>query len=167
VTSLRAPREEDVPALAVLRNDLPTQYALLATPQPNTVDDVRAWIRRRTTDAAALFYVIADEADAAIGFTQVVAIDEHARHGMFGIAIDERHRGRGHARAAIEALCAETLAGGRLDKLVLHVAADHPVACALYRSAGFSDVGVLRRHYWEPGGWHDVAIMERFLVPIP
>ena len=166
MTTLRPPRDEDVRALAVLRNDLPTQYALLAAPQPNTLDDVRAWIGRRTADPAALFFVIADESDAAVGFTQVLAIDERSRHGMFGIAIDERHRGKGHGRGAIEAFCAAALADGRLDKLVLHVAADHAVACALYRSAGFTDVGILRRHYRSPQRWHDVAIMERFLVPV-
>ncbi len=166
MTTCRPPREKDVRALAVLRNDLPTQYALLASPKPNTLDDVRAWIDRRTSDPAALFLVVADETDEAVGFTQVIAIDERSRHGMLGIAIDERHRGKGHGRAAIDATCAAALADGRLDKLVLHVAADHAVACALYRSAGFSDVGILRRHYHSPNGWHDVAIMERFLVPV-
>jgi len=36
--------------------------------------------------------VVADEADAAVGFTQVVGIDERSRHGAFGIAIAPEHR---------------------------------------------------------------------------
>ena len=167
MTICRAPREADIPALAALRNDLATQYALLADPHPNSLDDVRAWIARRTADAATLFHVVADESDAAVGFTQVVGIDERSRHGLFGIAIDGRHRGRGHARAALEHVFAAAAADGRLDKLVLHVAADNAAACALYRSAGFHEVGVHRRHYHAPDGWHDVAIMERFLVNEP
>lgn len=164
MTTCRPPREEDVPALAALRNDLPTQYALLASPTPNSLDDVRAWIARRTSDRAALFNVVADENDAAVGFTQVVAIDERSRHGMFGIAIDGRHRGRGHGRAALERTLEAARADGRLDKLVLHVAADNTVARALYGAVGFRDVGVHRRHYRGPERWHDVAVMERFLV---
>ena len=164
MTVCRLPREEDVPALAALRNDLPTQYALLAAPTPNSDDDVRAWIARRTDDRAALFYVVADAAGDAVGFTQIIAIDERSRHGMFGIAIGDGHRGRGHGRAALEHVLTLARADGRLDKLVLHVAADNTAARALYASAGFHDVGVHRRHYHAPDGWHDVAVMERFLA---
>jgi len=165
VTICRPPRDEDVRALAVLRNDLPTQYALLAAPHPNSDDDVRAWIARRSADPAALFLVIADASDTAVGFMQIVAIDARSRHGMFGIAIDARQRGKGHGRAAIEQLFAAARADGRLDKIVLYVAADNAGAWALYRSLGFRDVGVLERHYRAPDGWHDVAVMERFLEP--
>jgi RimJ/RimL family protein N-acetyltransferase len=166
VTTCRPPREEDVPALAALRNDLPTQYALLASPKPNSLDDVRAWIARRTNDRATLFRVVADETGAAVGFTQIVGIDERSRHGMLGIAIDGRHRGRGHGRAALEHTIEAARADGRLDKLVLHVAADNTVARELYRAAGFADVGVHRRHYRGPEKWHDVAVMERFLLEL-
>jgi RimJ/RimL family protein N-acetyltransferase len=164
VTTCRPPREEDVPALAALRNDLPTQYALLASPKPNSLDDVRAWIARRTNDPTALFHVVADERDAAVGFTQIVEIDERSRHGIFGIAIDGRHRGRGHGRAALEHAIGAARDDARLDKIVLYVAADNAAACALYRSAGFAEVGVHRRHYRGAERWHDVAVMERFLV---
>ena len=84
---------------------------------------------------------------------------------MFGIAIDGRHRGRGHGRAALEHVLAAARADGRLDKLVLHVAADNAArARACTAPLGFVDVGVHRRHYHAPDGWHDVAVMERFLV---
>ncbi len=165
MTTCRPPREEDVPALAALRNDLPTQHALLAAPRPNSLADVRAWIARRSADPQALFFVVADERDAAVGFTQIVAIDERSRHGLLGIAIDGRHRGRGHGRRALARTFAAAQADGRLDKLVLHVAADNTGARALYAALGFAEVGLHRRHYRAPDGWHDVAVMERFLVP--
>jgi RimJ/RimL family protein N-acetyltransferase len=165
VTACRPPREADIPALAEIRNDAATQYALLAAPRPNSLDDVRAWIDRRTADPAALFHVVVNDDDDAVGFTQVVGIDETSRHGMFGIAIGGAHRGRGHGRAALGYVLDAARADGRLDKLVLHVAADNAVACALYRSAGFREIGVHRRHYRAPDGWHDVAVMERFLEP--
>jgi RimJ/RimL family protein N-acetyltransferase len=165
VTICRPPRDEDVRALAALRNDLPAQYALLADPRPNSDDDVRAWIARRVEDPAALFFVVADETDAAVGFMQIVAIDERNRYGMFGIAIGAEYRGRGHGRAAIDQLFAAAREDGRLDKIVLYVAADNTGAWELYRSLGFRDVGVFERHYRAPDGWHDVAVMERFLEP--
>jgi RimJ/RimL family protein N-acetyltransferase len=167
VTTIRAPREDDIPALAALRNDARTQYALLADPRPNNEADVRAWVARRTEDPAGLFWVIAGEGDAAVGMTQIIAIDTRSLHGMFGIAIGTRHRGQGHGRAAMRAVLDEARADGRLEKLVLHVATDNAIACELYRSLGFRDVGVHRHHYRAPDGWHDVAIMERFLAHAP
>ena len=164
MTTSRAPRDSDVPALAALRNDLATQCALLAAPRPNTLAEVRAWIARRAHDPDALFAVVADEGDIAIGFTQVVGIDPRSRHGSFGIAIAADRRGRGHGRAAIDHVFAAARADGRLDKLVLNVATDNAGAWALYRTMGFRDVGIHRRHYHGPDGWHDVAVMERFLV---
>lgn len=163
MTLCRPPRDEDVLALAALRNDVPTQHALLARPRPNTLADVRAWIARRTSDSSALFRVVADDAGAAVGFTQIVEIDERSRHGVFGIAIDEQHRGRGHGRAALEQMVEAARADGRLDKVVLYVAADNEPARSLYRSAGFHEIGVHRRHYLGPDGWHDVVVMERVL----
>ena len=149
--------------LALIRNDLPTQYALLAHPTPNSLDDVRAWIARRTADPAALFFVLADEGDTAVGFAQIVAIDAHSRYGMFGIAIDPRKRGRGYGRTALDAVLAAAQASGRLDKIVLEVAADNPAAVHIYLAAGFRAVGTHVRHHRGPDGWHDVTVMERFI----
>ena len=149
--------------LAALRNDLPTQYALLADPRPNSDDDVRAWIARRSDDPQALFYVVADDDGGAVGFTQIIGIDAKNRFGWFGIAIAADHRGRGYGRAAIEQLFDAARADGRLDKILLLVDAANTGAWELYRAAGFRDVGVFERHYHGPDGAHDVAVMERFL----
>ncbi len=162
-TGLRAPADADLSLLGEMRNDLPTQYSLLASPKPNSPDDVRAWLERRSSDPNGLFFVIADQMGNAVGFTQVVEIDRLSRHGAFGIAVDRRHRGMGHARRALALLIERCTADGRLDKLILHVAADNAVARAIYSAQGFRDVGILRRHYRGPERWHDVSIMERFL----
>ena len=167
MTTIRAPREDDISALTALRNDARTQYALLAYPRLNTPDDVRDWLERRTADPNTLFWVIAGENDKAVGMAQIITIDERGRHGMFGIAIDARHRGQGHGREAVRQVLDVARADGRLDKLLLHVATDNAIACELYRSLGFRDVGVHRHHYKAPDGWHDVAIMERFLAHGP
>jgi RimJ/RimL family protein N-acetyltransferase len=159
----RAPRAADLDVLATIRNDLPTQYGLLAHPTPNSLDDVRAWIERRTSDPAALFFVLANAADEAVGFVQIVKIDERARHGMFGIAIDPRQQGRGYGRAAMPAVVAAAEQSGRLDKLVLDVAAGNPAA-RLYTEAGWRTVGTHRRHHRGPNGWQDVIVMELLLA---
>ena len=162
----RAPEDADIAFLAGVRNDLETQYALLADPRPNSEADVRRWVRQRVSDPSALFTVIVDDLDGTVGFAQIVNISERSRHGEFGIAVGAPFRRRGYARAALGTMLAAAAADGRLDKVVLHVAADNP-ARALYAEAGFVEVGTHRHHYRAPDGWHDVTVMERFLAGAP
>jgi len=167
VTTSRAPREGDLAVLAALRNDVPTQYALLASPRPNTLDDVRAWVvRRGTTRRRSLRW-------SPTRTTRRSASHRSSRSTSAAATVPSGSRsrpsirGRGHGRAAIDHVLAAARADGRLDKLVLHVATDNAGAWSLYRTVGFRDVGVHRRHYHGPDGWHDVAVMERFLAETP
>lgn len=164
-THLRGFLATDAAVLGALRADEATHVALLGRARPTNAAEKEAWLNRRLGEPDALFLVVADEGDAPIGFVQVVAVDEQARHGMFGIALVPAARGRGVGRAAIDALFDRLALEGRIDKLVLHVAADHRQARGLYAAAGFREVGTLVRHYREDAGrWHDVVVMERFVA---
>ena len=57
--TLRETREMDLPVLAGIRNDVALQLALMATPRPNTVERVEDWIKRRASDPAGVFFVVA------------------------------------------------------------------------------------------------------------
>lgn len=168
MTRCRLPRDEDLIVLGTLRNDLPTQYALLADPQVGLHDtaSVKAWVDRRVRDDFGIFRVIADEDDCAVGFVQIVDIDRRSRHGSIGVAVLAEERGKGHAESAMLAMFALAVDSERLDKLVLQVRDDNP-ARKLYEKLGFREVGILARHYRGPDSWHDVVVMERPLREEP
>lgn len=83
------------------------------------------------------------------------------------IAVDPTARGRGEGRALVEAAAAAAAERGA-QSLFLEVAADNVAALALYRRAGFAQVGLRRGYY--PGAnsrMIDALILSRALNSAP
>lgn len=72
------------------------------------------------------------------------------------------HRRRGLAAALLDAAALEAAARGA-TVLCLEVAADNPVAGALYAKAGFVAAGARRGYYARAGGAVDAVILRREL----
>ncbi|MDT0379641.1 GNAT family N-acetyltransferase [Streptomyces sp. DSM 42041] len=86
----------------------------------------------------------------------------HVRQ-IHGLAVDERARGIGVARALLEGVCA--LARGRgARRLTLRVLGPNVPARALYESAGFRVEGVLPEEFWLDGAYVDDVLMGRSLA---
>lgn len=84
--SLRAWREDDIPHLQLLRNDVPMQLQLMTRPRPNSAASVREWLVGKSQQSDVVFFVIADRAtDAVLGYLQLIKIDLVNRHGALGI----------------------------------------------------------------------------------
>lgn len=64
---------------------------------------------------------------------------------IWGVYVTPSHRGRGLARAVLEALIAEARRTEGIEQLMLSVACDNRGAARLYRSLGFTTYGVERR----------------------
>jgi diamine N-acetyltransferase len=161
---LRAPVEADLPLVAALRNDLALQASLLGTPHPNTPAMARDWMARRLADPNEIFFLVADAAtDEALGYVMVAGIDPLHRHGELGICLAPAHQGRGLGRevlALLEGYARDVLA---LRKIGLQVLTANARAIALYRRAGFREVGVRQAHHYFQGAYHDVLVMEKLL----
>ena len=164
-TRLREHRESDLAALGALRNDLSLQRQLLAHGRPNSIDRVREWAQRVSGAPDAVLFVVADLADAPIGFVQISGMDLIDGHGWLGIALADEGRGQGHGQEAVELVAGYARSVFHLRKVLLEVAVDNEQAIALYRRLGFRDVGVLQDHVRTDDGYGDVAIMELHLAP--
>ena len=163
VVHLRLPEDRDFPVLQALRNDRPTQLALLAHPEARdlAVDDTRAWIERRCQDENGAFFAV-DRAGACVGFVQLHNRHRLDRHAYFGVALVRDVRGQGVGEAAMAALVEKAIEMG-LRKLLCEVRADNLAAINLYDRIGFERVGILRDQYCENGHFVDVMLMENRL----
>jgi RimJ/RimL family protein N-acetyltransferase len=107
--------------------------------------------------AIAWFVVVDDGTDEVIGglFAQV----EPSGLGHVGMAILDGHRGQGIGRRLLDAAI-DWARSKDAHKVVLEVWPHNERARALYRSAGFADEGVLRRHYRRRSGalWDAVTM---------
>lgn len=96
--------------------------------------------------AAHNVYVVDEQDGALVGYGGVRALPGGRDADIQTIALDEAFRGRGRGRALLHALTAAAKERGARE-LFLEVRADNPVAEALYRSEGFTELGRRPRYY--------------------
>lgn len=162
---LRAWREEDVPTLLAMRNDLALQNLLIAQARPNSVERVRRWLADKSAREDGLFFVIAElVSQQCLGYLQL--IDMHPLHGTaeLGICLSPDGQAKGHGREALGLLEDYARRVFSLRKIVLRVRADIPAA-KFYPKLGYREVGCLRSHVHIDGQYLDVLMMEKLLLP--
>jgi diamine N-acetyltransferase len=161
---LRPWKEADLGLLGELRNDLALQAQLLARPRGSSEPQLRQWLESRARDADGLFLVVADRADdTALGYLQIDRLSPVDRRAELGICLHAAAQGRGIGRQALGLVQAYLLRVWALRKLTLQVRSDNAAAIACYQHAGFRNCGLLSRHHWADGAFHDVVLMECFL----
>jgi RimJ/RimL family protein N-acetyltransferase len=161
---LRAWREEDLPVLTELRNDVQLQAQLLARARGSRPEQVREWLHSRSEKVDSLLFIISDcHSEEAQGFIQVSGLDTVDSHADLGICLIGKAQGRGKGGESISLLANYLREHWRLRKLNLRVRADNDVALRCYQKVGFERCGLLRQHIFIEGGWQDVALMECFL----
>jgi ribosomal-protein-alanine N-acetyltransferase len=95
-----------------------------------------------------------------VGFILARAIAGEAE--VLTLAVDPAHRRSGVGRALVEAAAVIAAAAGAWT-LFLEVASDNEAALALYRAAGFTEVGRRRAYYRRGKGAVDALVLRRDL----
>jgi ribosomal-protein-alanine N-acetyltransferase len=109
----------------------------------------RAWSDGEFAELLASTHVVADRAimvGALVGF--VLSRMAAGEAEILSIAVDPARRGKGLARSLLD-LHLRRLAGRGVEAVFLEVAEDNWPARALYRRAGFRNVGRRERYYPE------------------
>lgn len=162
---LRPVQSADLPNLSVLRNDFALQLQLLSSPRPNTIEQVQAWLQKRSSEPDSLFFVIAKLSDdECLGFVQLTQIQLLHGHASLGICLAPKARGQGYAKQALALLETYATAIFNLRKILLEVRADNQSAIRLYTQSGYRPIGVLESHFFAQGSYHDVLMMEKRLA---
>ncbi|WP_299866399.1 GNAT family N-acetyltransferase [uncultured Hoeflea sp.] len=135
---LRTWKDEDLPFLQKLRNDVELQAQLLSTARGSDMDAVRAWLDRRTTGRDRLFRVIAvDDGNSAAGYLQAEAIAETPDRWSFGICIAPDCQGAGLGTASLLALERLLVTSFGAQELTLEVGARNAPAIRCYHGLGY------------------------------
>jgi cephalosporin hydroxylase/RimJ/RimL family protein N-acetyltransferase len=163
---LRAPQAADLARLLEWRSDAENQRLLMWRTGATGVDDIAAWVARRTEDPDGWFAIVASAKDEAIGFIQMTHIDQVDGHAELGLMIAPEIRGRGAGARAL-ALAEDEARRRGLAKLVIEVLADNAGALRFWAARAFRRIGLLRAHHRRGGGRHDVVLMEKALDTAP
>jgi phosphinothricin acetyltransferase len=122
--------------------------------------DVAGWL-----DEGRPFLVAAAEDGEVLGFARVSPYSvrkAYAGVGEHGVYVAAHARGRGVGSALLAALAEAAEAAG-YHKLTSRVFTTNAASLALHRSAGFTEVGIQRRHGRLEGEWKDTVLVERLL----
>ncbi len=157
---LRGARAEDVPAITDIYNHGIAEREATFETRPRRPAEVAAWLE----DGRPL--LVAVTVDGAVrGFARVGPSSErqvYAGVGEHAVYVHPAARGAGVGRALLDAL-AEAAAACGYHKLCSRVFAGNAASRAVHRAAGFTEVGVQRRHARLDGEWRDCVLVERLL----
>jgi ribosomal-protein-alanine N-acetyltransferase len=123
------------------------------------------WTRGNFIDSMAAGYhcvCLQDASGEVLGY--MVAMDGVDESHLLNITVKAAARGRGHARAMLDALVQRSRAL-HLDVLWLEVRPSNLAARRLYSAYGFEQVGVRRGYYPDAGGAREDALVMRLLLP--
>ncbi len=157
--SIRPATEADAGAITAIYNEGIADRVATFETRPREVHEVAAWL----SDGLPL--LVAEEDGAVLGFARVSSYSDrcvYAGVGEHGVYVARAARGRGVGRRLLEALAAASEQAGYY-KLTSRVFADNAASRAVHLAAGFTEVGVQRRHGRLDGEWKDCVLVERLL----
>ena len=100
------------------------------------------------------------EGQAIIGIIQLLDIHPVHRTAELTTRIgDDRHRGKGHGTEALKLAISFAWRDLNLQRIWLRVFATNTRAIRVYKKAGFTTEGTLRRAAWIDGQWVDELVM--------
>lgn len=161
MTTIRPAEPADAAAVCAIYNEgIEGRQATFET-RLRTPDEIVAWL-----DDALPFLVAVDDARGdVLGFARLTAYSDrcvYAGVGDHGVYVAGAARGRGVGRLLLDALCEEAAARGYY-KLTSRIFAENAASRAAHRAAGFTEVGIQRRHGRLDGRWLDCVLVERLL----
>jgi L-amino acid N-acyltransferase YncA len=158
---VRPATHDDAEAVTAIYNHGIAERQATFETRPRAPREILAWFEDERP-----FLVAADEESGAIlGFARVTPYSSrkaYAGVGEHGIYVDPAARGHGVGRRLLEALAEAAEAAGYY-KLTSRVFTTNHASLALHRAAGFTEVGVQRRHGRLDGEWKDTVLVERLL----
>ena len=166
---LRAVEPEDADLMYVWENDCDV-WAVSGTTEPFSHYQMQRFVERHRDTIGVLgdgqLRLIVETRQEArpVGAIDLFEYDPIHRRAGVGILIYERSdRGRGYASDALEALCRYAHDTLRAHQLWCNVGADNEASLRLFRSAGFTEIGIKRDWLWRPDGYHDEVMLQKML----
>jgi L-amino acid N-acyltransferase YncA len=158
--TVRPVQPEDAAAVARIYNHGIAERQATFETRPRTAEEVRRWLEDKRP-----FLVATDEHNAPVGFARLTPYSTrkaYAGIGEHGIYVDPGARGRGIGLLLLDELAAAAEQAG-YHKLTSRVFTTNEASLKLHRAAGFTEVGIQRRHGRLDGEWKDTMLVERLL----
>ncbi|WP_330632092.1 GNAT family N-acetyltransferase [Halocatena halophila] len=151
--SLRTFESEDVEWSHELVNH-PNVWGPLGVTEPTSLADAREWFESSDDSGAVEFVVSVDE--TPVGTIRMKPPDEAFGVAELAYKIHPDHWGNGYATDAIRTICGYAFETRRLEKLYAVCFDTNPGSASALETAGFTQEGRLRKHWFTEGERVDV-----------
>jgi L-amino acid N-acyltransferase len=162
--TVRDAREDDLPALLAIYNDVISTSTAIYTETPATLEDRTAWWRQRVDQGYPV--LVADRAGGVAGFATFG--DFRAWPGYrftveHSVHVREDLRGSGVGSALMRPLFGRAVALGK-HVMIAGVDADNSSSLRFHERLGFTQVAHFREVGWKFGRWLDLVFLQRWLT---
>lgn len=162
--TIRPSREEDIPAITAIY----AHHVLHGTGtfeiDPPTAAEMAG--RRADVLSRQLPYLVAEKDGEVLGFAYCNWFKPRPAYRFSAedsIYIADAARGLGLGRQLLAALCDAADQAGVRKLLAVIGDSANAGSVGVHRSAGFSEIGVMRSVGWKFGAWRDIVLMEKSL----
>ena len=159
-TSLRAWREDDVPALVTLCRD-PEIVRWIGLSPTYGPDEARAYVQGAEHSAraglAVAFGIVDPVTDVVHGSISLISIAWPDRRAEVGYWLGADARGHGHATRAVRLICGWGFTGLGLERIALIAAVANLASRAVAGRGGFTHEAVLRSYLQTDAGRLDAV----------
>lgn len=155
---LRPASAQDLPRVAEIYSQGIAERVATFETSPRTASDLAGW-------ATGEPFVVAEHWGQVIGWARSSSYSDRCVYsgvGEHAVYVDPAARGHGLGRRLLQELTREAERAG-LYKLTSRVFTTNLASRAAHRGAGFTEVGVQRRHGQLDGQWMDCVLVERLL----
>ncbi|CAM3586919.1 GNAT family N-acetyltransferase [Paracidovorax anthurii] len=162
--TIRPSRDEDVAAITAIY----AHHVLHGTGTFEIEPPGAAEMATRRADvlARSLPYLVAEDNGEILGFAYANWFKPRPAYRFSAedsIYVAETARGQGIGRQLLEALCVAAEAAGVRKLLAVIGDSANTGSVGVHRTAGFSQIGVMRSMGWKFGAWRDIVLMEKSL----
>jgi phosphinothricin acetyltransferase len=159
VIEIRPAREGDAEAVARIYNHGIQERQATFETRPRRSNEIEGWLEEGRP------FLVATENGEILGFARVSAYSTrkaYAGVGEHGVYVGPAARRRGVGLRLLNAL-ADAAAQAGYHKLTSRVFTTNHPSLKLHRAAGFTEVGIQKRHGRLDGEWKDTMLVERLL----
>ena len=156
---IRPAEPRDIHAVAEIYNQGIAERQATFETRPRAPEEIRQWLDEGRP------FLVATQHRTVVGFARVSAYSTrpaYAGVGEHGVYVSPRARGQDIGRKLVDALAEAAEAAGYY-KLTSRVFTTNEASLRLHRAAGFTEVGIQRRHGRLDGEWKDTVLVERLL----
>ncbi|HOQ43026.1 MAG TPA: GNAT family protein [Smithellaceae bacterium] len=161
--NLRPFQKNDARKTIAWRNASVIRFLAMMHPYPVTKEMEKEWLKgilHDTSNRCVTFAIETVAKHKLIGSFQLRDIQWIHRRAWLGIMIgDSEEQGKGFGSEAMRLGMDYAFKVLHLEKISLEVVRQNQRAINLYEKIGFKREGLLKRHYYFDGGYHDVLIM--------